>query len=346
MKITADFVKNGAELIQKKINEASGTVTISGNFEIEKTISIPSDFHIILENCHLRMAGNTFCNMFTNESINCDGKKDKNIIIEGRGNVVLDGGEYNGLSERTSGKNGLPHISANNMLLFAQVDGFRITNLHIRNQRWWAMNFLYCRNGYIGGIDFCADATYLDENGRLQYGLSLDNYEAIRVKNADGIDIRRGCKNIIIENITGFTEDDTVAITSLPGKLEKRFSLEEDDDISGIIVRNVMSSSLCSQVRLLCQGGGKLYNVLVDGVSDTSATCPCLARGSHAVKIGDLREYAGVPQSAAEIYNINVRNVFSRAETAVLIVGPIGEHRAESIMGFDGCIKEIEKINV
>ena len=29
--------------------------------------------------------------------------------------------------------------------------------------------------------------------------------------NADGIDIRRGCRDIVIENITGFTEDDTVA---------------------------------------------------------------------------------------------------------------------------------------
>ncbi|MBQ2741396.1 MAG: hypothetical protein IJF32_01180, partial [Oscillospiraceae bacterium] len=165
------FLKNGAEIIQAKIDSSSGFAVISGDYEIEKTINIPSDFHLVLENCHLRMADNTFCNMFTNENCRNTDKNDRNIIIEGRGNVLLDGGEYNGLSERNCGRDGRPEIYVNNIILFGGVRGFKVTGLHVRNQRWWAINFVYCRDGYIANIDFCADDTYLDENGEIKHRL-------------------------------------------------------------------------------------------------------------------------------------------------------------------------------
>lgn len=337
------LIKNGAEIIQKKIDSSENSVIISGEYEIEKTIFIPSNFHLILENCFLRMADNTFCNMFTNENCWNIDKTDENIIIEGRGNVVLDGGEYNGLSERNCGKEGRPEIYVNNVILFGGVRGFKITGMQVRNQRWWAMNFVYCRDGYIGNIDFCADDTYFDENGNLKHKLDFDNYEAIRIKNADGIDIRRGCRDIIIENITGFTEDDTVAVTSLPWKIETALKRpQESDDICNIIIRNVMSSALCSNVRLLCRGGGKLYNVLVDGVFDASKESTHMTRGVFAVRVGDATPYNSRGPLADEFYNITVRNVVSRARVAVQINHPIGAYFTDNVMIFDECDKAIE----
>lgn len=342
-----EFTKNGGACIQQQIDAAEKTVTITGNYEIEQTILLPSNFHLVLDNCYLKMADNTFCNMFANRHVHEPGVTDENISIEGRGNVILDGGTYNGLSEKNSGKDGRPHISVNNILLFAEVSGFRVSNLHIRNQRWWAMNFIACTDGYIGSIDFLSDATWVDQDGNIQYGLMRDNYEGVRIKNSDGIDIRRGCKNIIIENITGFTEDDMVAITSLPGKLEARYiSPDADTDICGIVVRNVVGSAYCSLVRLLCQGGGKLYNVLVDGVIDTSATCPCLDMGGYGVRVGDTHAYAVGQPAETEFYNINIRNVFYRGKTAVLIAGTIGTHSAENIMPFGECQTAIDRVCV
>ena len=104
-----EFIKGGAEIIQKKIDAANGTVTITGNYEIEKTIDIPSSFHLVLENCHLVMADGTFCNMFKNAGFE-DRSIDTNIIVEGRGNAILDGGNHNGLYERDSMKNGTPQF--------------------------------------------------------------------------------------------------------------------------------------------------------------------------------------------------------------------------------------------
>ena len=343
-----ELMKNGAAYIQKQINEADGYVVISGNFEIEKTILIPSDFHLILENCYLRMADGTFCNMFTNENSYHKGKNDKNIVLEGRGNVTLDGGKFNGLSERTQLTEGMPDIYRNNVILFSRVKGFRVKNLHIRNQRWWATNFLYCTDGHIANLDFRSNPQRLGENGALIEG-GLDfykNYESICVKNSDGIDIRCGCRNILIENITGFLEDDTVALTSLcSGSMEQFFAdPEESPDICNIIVRNVASASLCSQVRLLCQDGGKLYNILIDGIMDTSMYRDELVRGINSLKIGDARLYGGKAPGKDDIYNITVKNIMSRAVNAVKVIGPVGDNvKISNVNIFDGCENLIQR---
>ena len=50
-------------------------------------------------------------------------KNKRNIVIEGRGNVILDGGEHNGLSERNCGRDGRPEIYVNNIILFGGVHG-------------------------------------------------------------------------------------------------------------------------------------------------------------------------------------------------------------------------------
>ena len=348
-----NFTKNGAEYIQQTINtaKADGTnkAVITGNYEIEKTVLIPSAFYLVLENCHLRMADNTFCNMFTNKNCRTEiGRTvegtDRNIIIEGRGNVILDGGEYNGLSEFNCNKDGRPHMTVNNVILFTNVDGFKISGLHIRNQRWWAMNFVFCCNGRINDIDFLADYTKIDENGnRTPYLIKDSDYKSVYVKNADGIDLRAGCHDIIIENITGFTEDDTIAITGLYGTTEKLFSVEGlSTDIHNIIIRNVVSTAFCAIVRMLNQSGIKLYNVLVDGVMDTSKNSKYCDIGGTGVRLGDVYLYGTRHATADETYNITVRNVYSRAQAVMRIAGAMSNCVFENICAFDGCETVIE----
>ena len=46
----------------------------------------------------------------------------------------------------------------------------------------------------------------IDENGREYHCLDYDKYEEVLVKNSDGVDLRIGCHDIKIENITGFID--------------------------------------------------------------------------------------------------------------------------------------------
>ena len=296
----------------------------------------------------MRMADDTFCNMFTNQKCRTEVGRtvagtDYNICIEGRGRAILDGGNYNGLSERNSLTEGRPHISVNNLVLFTNVDGFRVSGLHVRNQRWWALNFIYCRNGRISDIDVLSDYTRVDENGNRIEGLLRMDYSSAYIKNSDGVDLRCGCHDIIIENITGFTEDDTVALTGLPGYLEKMYGVEGlSTDMYNIIVRNVNSAAYCSNVRLLNQSGVKLYNVLIDGVFDASAHSKYLDRGRNGVRVGDLHMYGDRHSTAEETFNITIRNVYSRAaDAAVNLAGAITNLTLDNINTFDGAGEKI-----
>ena len=343
------FNKGGFEYISALINNAvadsSRQAVVNGNWEIDNAIRIPSDFTLILDSCHLKMADGCYSNLFVNEHHDTeigrtsDGT-DKNISIIGKGEAVLDGGTYNGLSEKNQLTNGLPPIWKNNLLLFTNVEGFKISNISCRNQRWWALNFIFCSNGHISDVEFISNDIAVDSDGNISHGLSLSKYADILVKNSDGIDLRQGCHNITIENITGFTEDDTVALTGLCGELEKHFAVEKfSTDIRNISVRNVSSSALCSNVRLLNQGGIRLYNILVDGVSDTSENSPYMDRGIYGVRIGDSHMYGSRHSTSDETYNITVKNVRSRGKYAVQLSGAIKNLVLENIEAFDGALE-------
>ncbi|MDY3845553.1 MAG: hypothetical protein SOZ62_01420 [Eubacteriales bacterium] len=349
------YKADGHTYIISKINEAikngNRTATISGNWEIDEAIRLPSNFTLILQDCHLKMADGCFSNMFVNEHHDTkEGRTvngtDRNINIVGRGEAVLDGGEYNGLSEKTQNKNGLPPIWKNNLVLFTNVDGFKISDISCRNQRWWALNFLYCSHGYLGNIDFCANDTAIDENGNEYHGLIRNKYNEILVKNADGIDLRQGCHHILIENITGFTEDDSIALTGLNGGVEKAFSVEGlSSDICNIEIKNIATAAFCTNVRLLNQGDVNLHDILIDGVYDMASTSPYMDRGLYAVRVGDTRLFGTRHSTSEETYNITIKNVRGGGVYAISLAGAMDNLVMYGIETFDGAKMLLDERN-
>lgn len=325
------FTKGGSEyvtsLIEEAVSNGSREARVSGNFEIAEAVRLPSDFTLVLEDCHLRMADGVYSNMFINAALGSEeckraGGGNKNIRIVGKGRAILDGGKYNGLSEKNHSRDGMPPIWKNNLLLFANVDGFSISNISCYNQRWWALNFLYCSNGYLGNIDFRSNDTAIDEEGKEYHGLIRERYSEVLVKNSDGIDLRQGCHDILIENITGFTEDDTVALTALDGRVERAFGVEDlPSDICNVVIRNIHSSAFCTNVRLLNQGDIKLHDILIDGVEDTSPECPYMNHGIYAVRVGDTKIYGTRHATKDETYNITVKNVRGAGKYVICLAG-------------------------
>ncbi len=294
------YKNNENKITIPRINKRTGEPL----WVISETIYIPSDFTVVLDNCRLKMADGVYCNMFCNKNAyESECGQQKNISIIGIGNAVLDGGLPNGLTEKTSMTNGFPHIEKNTMILFRNVSGFLVENIHIKEQRWWGMTFMYCKKGRIANIDF--DATNI-------------------VPNQDGIDLRVGCSDIVIENISGRTGDDTIALTAIAGKLYERFEIKnKDNDIKNIIIRNVISSVTGGHhiVRLLNHDGFKMYNILIDGIIDNSQGL----RAKAALKIGDCR-YAHIRKAELhETHNITGRNIMSRAKAAVLLGGTVSD---------------------
>lgn len=87
-----DFIVNGGaginNLIKRKIGEGCREIVVSGNYEIEETIILPSGITFILNDCCLRMADGTFCQMFRNASAEKDNVYDSDIHIKGIGTAI------------------------------------------------------------------------------------------------------------------------------------------------------------------------------------------------------------------------------------------------------------------
>ncbi|MGN1121204.1 MAG: hypothetical protein ACI4RV_02480 [Eubacteriales bacterium] len=319
-------------------NERTGTEL----WLIEHTVKLPNDIEILFENAHLRLADNTFCNMFANEALGTErgrtpAGEQHNITLRGIGNAVLDGGTYNGLSELNSEKDGRPHISVNTTLLFCNVRALTVENLNIINQRWWGITNIFVRESVFRNIHFQADLSRIDADGVHHPDELPRNYAEIYVKNADGIDLRIGCHDILIENITGFTEDDSVALTAL-GKFERHmgYTVEgRDTDIHDVRIRHVATDPyICSVIRLLNDNGNKLYHIDIDGVTHLRTACD-RSQTVHAVRIGDMA-YAEQHSSLGDTYGISVRNVSSHAVYAVSLCKGLKDSRIENVTVLEG----------
>lgn len=343
-----------AEQIQNAIAEAksNGTnrVVISRRndrtgediWNIDRTVFLPSDIEIVLDNAHLRLADGAFCNMFSNENITKDishtpAGEQKNITLRGIGNAILDGGTYNGLSEKNSLQDGRPHISVNTTLLFFNVSGLRVENLAVINQRWWGMTNIFVHDAVFRNIRFEADISRVDSDGVHHPDEIPKTYNEIYVKNADGIDLRIGCHDVLIENITGFTEDDTVALTALGGFERKLGYIVEGQstDIHDVKIRNIASDSyFCAVVRLLNDEGNKLYNIDIDGVTHVfSGKHP--ARPDFVVRIGDMN-YAKKHSTLGDTHHISVKNVYSHGTYAVGLFKGLVDAELDNIVVADG----------
>lgn len=274
-------------------------------WEITKSIELHTGSVVILDNCHLRLADGVFCNILKNYNGRTEvGKtlqgRQYDIRITGIGNAVLDGGNHNGLTEKTQYTNGMPGIIHNTLIHFHNVERVTIENIRVINQRHWGMTFHYVSEGRISNIDFMAHNN---------------------APNQDGIDLRTGCNRFIIENITGCTGDDTIALTCLDGKTERSLAVKDmDPDLHSVIVRNISTYVTGNHaiVRLLNHGGKKLYNIIVENILDRSNGDDYRPRA--AVRIGEQNYYSeSGPAKLGDTYGITVRNVITCAGFGVFI---------------------------
>ena len=220
-----EAAKYGASVVIPRLNERTGELV----WRLDETIKLYTDSDVLLDNCHIRLEDGTYIRFFENSSADDDCEwwmshtRQKNIKLVARGNTLLDGGNHNGLFEHCfniydeHGKFikkidylGFKAASVNVGVRFRNVEGLEVSGLKFVNQRYWAMCFEYCSSLHVHDIVFDAEAN---------------------VPNQDGIDIRVGCHNVLIENVSGKSGDDMVAITN--------FGKSPIDKVSDIILHTV-----------------------------------------------------------------------------------------------------------
>ncbi len=304
-------------VIIPRFNERTGQCI----WNIDTAILLPSNMTVVLEDAHLRLCDGVFDNIFRNRNIftpegNTLAGEQEGIHILGTGNALLDGGMHNGLVEQMHRDDPIkyPRLSFNLMIFLHNVRHFTVSGLHFINARWWAVCCVYCRWGRISDLDF---RFYADH------------------ENQDGVDLRVGCEYITIENITGVTGDDTVALTALPqDHLVPETALHVADkswDIHDITIRNIISSTHgCGCIRFLCEQGAQEYNITVDGVKNTSE----VVTGSTILVGTTAGEFLKNPHKMGDFRNIVLRNITACGHRAITFCESVQHMVVENVTTF------------
>jgi polygalacturonase len=292
--------------------------TNEAKWVISETVKLPSDMTVVLSDSFMQMADDVVGGFFKSETLfTPDGtspeKRMRNIHIIGEGRAVLDGGKPTELNEETQKALGVP-VRLNTPIFFMNVERFSVENIEILHQRYWGMRFEFCSKGVIRDI-------YI---------------EVIKDRrNQDGINLRNGCHDILIENVSGQSGDDLIALSAIDTDLPTGFGESGNDysvivegmdwDIHDITIRNIWGSPITHPlVALRNHNGAKIYNIHMENLHDTASIRKGMDsdRERYAmVHIGDNIYYRISRQVMGDTHNITVKDVYLNHTVAAVQVG-------------------------
>lgn len=217
-------------------------------------------------------------------------------------------------------------------VLFVNVNRFSIRGLTIREPHCWSMSLEKCTFGRVRDLEF-----YSTEN-------RVIDGKNVKTLNQDGLDLRKGCHDIFVENISGSTGDDLIALTAIRAKAVPggQFASTEagetdpnaNNDIYNITIRNIIGFSNGGHqiVRFLNASGIKIHHVLLDGVFDAS---PENITDKVTVKIGDANPAWGGPTPLGDTYGLHICNIESKSAHAVMIAGSLSDSTIKSVVNYN-----------
>ncbi len=352
----------------ERINQAIATAAASGRrvvipktnhaadgprdvWLLDSAILVQSGTTLELENCRIKLSDRCRDNII--RSANCglgitEIAPISNVSIRGIGAAVLEGADHPRatgdsakiLAERTYGTDaGVQSESQsgdwrNIGILMAFVEQFSIENLRLVDSHAWAISLERCAYGKIRDIDFASTGhRTIDDTTQT-------------ILNQDGLDLRQGCHDILIENLTGYTGDDLLALTNILRADSTAGSTESTmvsaavnrgdglDDIRNITIRNLRGYCAGGHhiVRFLNASGLQIHDVILDGLIDTSGSAqPCRA----AVKIGDSNPRWGGVTPLGDTYRLFISNIMSRSQHTVLIAGSLSDSIVSNVIKYE-----------
>lgn len=246
------------------------------DWHISRAILLPSNTTVIIDGVSIIQNDNVYDNVFRGDNLILDTnnpngmplevKEISNIKILGKNDAKIIGCSVN--AKGVHSVTGLTEEKVGDFwgwrtlqVCLSRCNNFEIGGINFEKTRCWCLSFDKSSNGYIHDLNIISN-----------------------VKNGDGIDIRSGCHDIVIENIYGNTSDDTVAITAIYSgtsypignyqyPLEPSLYLNDsmsiqDLGIKNITVKNIKTTGEHHGVICLCNSGYTIKNILIDSVED------------------------------------------------------------------------------
>lgn len=289
------------------------TIDNTNTWTLTEAILIPSNCWIYINNSTVQQAPRVFDNMFRNAGIvPSPNPYNEALELNENTNIRIFGNDKT--KSKIIGNNDNPYTAPNPVtggaavpwtgdyygwrgvkILFANTKNYRVYNLSVSKVTSWSiLNEHGCSNFKYHDIIFNST-----------------------VKNGDGINVRTGCSDFEIFNISGTTSDDMIAINTLlnfvgqhpfgvyvfPMQVGGYADRGLGNGISDGKIWNVKGGA----VLVLCSGGGYVHDLHISDVSDMSAPYP-----TYAVRIGNTGQY-GATSVMGNYKNITVRNISSKS---------------------------------
>ncbi len=348
------FEGSDIQRIKSAIDAAKGTTnkvlipSVNSNgtnlWLVDSAILLPGNMIVILDNCTIQLSDQCRDNMFRSDNVGIGIASpvwNENISIIGIGDVVLKGANNprsTGDGGRTlilkpedakgnwrvsygsdAGKEGKKQKGdwRNIMILMAYVDGFKMKNINIENSHAWAVSFERTKNADISDIRINNSEEIIIDGKK------------VKVSNKDGINLRHGCKNFRIDNISGRTGDDFIALSSLNtssdglenGSLNSTMVTTTkwrgpEDDTEQVVITNISCQTKYRGVAIRASDSASIHNVYVNGLITRKWDGL-----NNSVLIGG-KGY-GRLSLPGKINNIYILNIIGDGRSLILIEAPI-----------------------
>lgn len=352
------FEGSDVQRIQSAIEAAKGTTgkvfipsrnsNRTNLWLLDSAILIPGNMTVILDNCTIQLSDQCRDNMFRSDNVGIgitDPVRIENISIIGIGDVMLKGAinpRATGDGARTltlnpdeekekgnwrvsygsdAGKEGKKQKGdwRNIMILMAYVDGFKLKNINIENSHAWAVSFERIKNADISDIRI-NNPEEVNINGR-----------KVKVSNKDGINLRHGCKNFRINNISGRTGDDFIALSSLDTGVEghdngnlnstmvtSRKWKGPEDDTEQVVITNIACQTKYRGIAIRASDSASIHDVYIDGLITREWD-----GYTNSILIGGIGY--GKPSHPGKINNIYATNIIGGGRSLILIEAAIAD---------------------
>ncbi len=308
------------------------TIIFDGkDYFIDRAILISSNTKVVIDNCTIKQNDYVFDNVFRGDNLLINGIDPygapvdvtpiHNIKIIGKGNAKVIGTDkpqtgYHPFFKEYQTMTGDFWGWRTHMFSFSYGKDIEISDLALRQTMCWAITFDNCQQCHVHDIDIRSN-----------------------VKNGDGIDFRSGCNHCVVENITGFTSDDTVACTALSrGKVErplsKYLSVSEpynssheniNTSIHHIKIKNILTGGYHHGVICLSAHGNQVHDIEISNIKETG-------EGEREATVKVYTGY-GDGYNAGDIHDIKICDVTSEKAKYALMVNCETENlTAENIM--------------
>lgn len=310
----------------RAVTLARNAAAPDGVWRLTRAILLPDDFTLVFDGCRVELADGAQDNLVRNAGA-AEGACVPNhgIRILGANGAVLSGGRRNHYLPRRSGDpNGWRSVG----ILLCDVSDYEIGGFAMAETQCWAISQERCCRGRVHDIVFGSTDLLF---------------------NQDGVDVRKGCHDLVIENISGSTGDDAVALTATrdPPGTPARYGMQiggngtlgERDDVYNVTIRNVKARSAGGHgvIRLLTCDGIKMHHITVEDIIDTATGDQ--KRSQATIRIGDSHYHRTRRCQMGEMHHVSVRNVTAAGKVAVWVKGPLCDSEIVSITETPGGAK-------